>query len=88
MMKYVDYYEEPCPNTYFLRMILKCFEGISRLGNNFQMSFKVLELPTNLFLLTKTEQVSPNSLYTINSSLLAYCRNVSLRGTAVADYKT
>lgn len=50
------------------------------------MSFT--ELLTNLFLLNKTEQVSLDSLYAINSSSLAYCRNVSLRGTAVADYKT
>lgn len=73
-------------NTVYV--ILKCFEDISRLWNNFQMSFIELDLPTNLFLLTKTEQVGSNLLYAINSSSLAYCRNVSLRGTAVAAYKT
>lgn len=48
---------------------------LSMLQNNFQMSFT--ELLTNLFLLTKTERVSTNSLRVINSSSLAYCRNVS-----------
>lgn len=55
---------------------------ISRLRNSFQMSLIELELPTNLFLLTETEQLSPNSLYAINSSSLAYCRNVSLEGNS------
>lgn len=61
---------------------------ISRLWNNFQVSFREAELPTNVFLLTNTGQLSPFSLYTINSSSLAYSRNVSLRGTEVTDYKT
>lgn len=52
------------------------------------MSFGEPALPINLFLLTDTEQLSPSSLYTINSSSLAYIRNVSLRGTEVTDYKT
>lgn len=52
------------------------------------MSFTELELPANLFLLAKRERVSTDSLFAINGSSLAYCRNVSLSGTAVADYKT
>lgn len=53
----------------------------SDLSSNFQISITELEL------LSRTSQSRFTTVYAINMSSLAYCRNVSLRGAAVADYK-